>query len=66
MDSSSFEEVHADFIEVGDRSDNVAGDVALAIEFLEATPKADVLALGGKGFRGLGVGVAVYVLFYVD
>jgi hypothetical protein len=66
MDSSGFEEVHADFIEVGDRSHNVAGDVALVIEFLEATPNADVLAFGGKGFRGLGVGVAIYVLLYVD
>ena len=66
MDGSGFEEVHADFIEVGDRSDNVASNVALVIKFLEAAPNANVLAFGRKSFRGLGVGVTVYVLLYVD
>jgi hypothetical protein len=47
MYGCGFEEVVTDLVEVGDGSDNVAGDVALAVEFFEAAPDVDVLAFGG-------------------
>jgi hypothetical protein len=63
---SSLEKVHTDLVEVGDRADNVAGDVALVVEFFETAPDVDVLAFGGKSLCGLGVGIAVYPLLYID
>ena len=66
MYSCSFEKVATDLVEVGDGTEDMACYVALVIEVFEATPDVDVLAFGGKGFRGLGVSVAVYPLLYVD
>jgi hypothetical protein len=61
--SSSFEEMHANFVEVGDRTKNVGGDMAFIIKFFETTPDVDVLAFCGKGFLSIGVGIAIYPFF---
>lgn len=61
-----FEQVHGDFVEVGDEAVEVAGDVALVVELLEAAPDVDVLAFGGEGLRGRGVGVLVSPVLDVD
>ena len=66
MHSSCFEEVHANFIKVGDRAKNVAGDVALIVELFETAPDVDVLAFGWKSFLGLGIGIAVYPLLHIN
>ena len=44
----------------------MAGDVALVVELLEAAPDVDVLAFGGEGLRGRGVGVLVSPVLDVD
>ena len=66
MYGRGFEEVHANFVEVGYRADEVGCYMALAVEFLETTPDMHVLPFGRLSFRVLGVCVAVYPLFHVD
>jgi hypothetical protein len=66
MDGCRFEEVHADFVKVGNGTEDVAGNMALVVELFETAPDVDILAFGGKGFLGLGICIAVYPLLYVD
>lgn len=63
MHCCGFQQVAADFVVVGDGTQEVGCDVALVVEGFETAPDADVFVFFGEGFCGFGVRVAVDPLF---
>jgi hypothetical protein len=59
MHGRSFEEVVVDFVEVGDKADQMCWDVALVVEGFETAPDTQVLPFFGLRLGGLRVCVAV-------
>jgi len=56
----------ADFVEIGNSSNNMGANVTFAIEFLEAPPNMYVLSLFGRRSYGFGHCVAIDPLFDLD
>lgn len=62
----SFQEVHADLVEIGDGADNVGTDMALVVKGLEAAVDPDIDVLLQRGFGSVGRRIAVDPLLYFD
>jgi hypothetical protein len=62
----SFQEVHADLVEISDGADNMGADMALVVKGLEATIDPDIGVLFQGGVGSVGRRVAVDPLLYFD
>jgi len=59
MHSGRFEQVAADFVEVGDGPQDVHCDVALVVESLDTAPDTEVLAFFWELIRAIRYGIGV-------
>jgi hypothetical protein len=66
MHSSRLQQVVINLVVISDRTDDMGRDVTLAVEGLQASKYAQVLAFLGLRLCGRGVRVAVDPLLYFD